>query len=294
MKPGKFDYFDPTTIAEAASLIQQYGFDAKILAGGQSLVPLLNFRLATPQVLVDINRIGELNYVKEKNGMLAFGATARQRVLEVSDLVRSRCGLLTDTAPYVGHPQIRNRGTVAGSICHADPGAELPAVARALDAQMRVVGPSGERVIKAEDFFVTLMTTCMEPEEFLVEVLFPTLPERTGWAIEEFAIRHGDFAIAGVTAVVTLDEKQACKDVRIGAIGVAEVPHRDSEVEKMFHGQKISDALLDEASEKMAAGVDPSSDLHASAAQRRHLLRTLTRKAVKNAAAMALKTKKGK
>ena len=179
-------------------------------------MPLLNFRLASPRVLIDINRISGLDYVAEKNGMIAFGATARQRVLETSDLIRSRCGLLADTAPLVGHPQIRNRGTVAGSVCHADPGAELPAVARALDAQMRVVGPAGERTINADDFFVTLMTTSMQPDEFLVEVAFPALPAGSGWAFEEFAIRHGDFAIAGVTAVVTLDDKQQCTEVRMG------------------------------------------------------------------------------
>ena len=267
--------------------MQQYGFDAKILAGGQSLVPLLNFRLAIPQVLVDINRIKELDYIREADGMVAFGAIARQSMLETSDLVRSRCGLLADTAELIGHPQIRNRGTVAGSVCHADPGAELPAVARLLDAQMKIVGPAGERIVAADDFFVTLMTTSMEPTEFLTEVRFPALPPRTGWAFEEFTIRHGDFAIVGVTALVTLDERQVCKDVRIAAIGVGEIPHRDRSVEKLFPGQKINDSLLEEASERMAQGTEPSTDLHASAAQRKHLLRVLTKKAVKKAAEKA-------
>lgn len=288
MKPPSFDYFDPTTVEEVVALLQRYGPDAKVLAGGQSLVPLLNFRLATPQVLIDINRVPGLDYVREVDGMLAVGALARQRVLETSETVRSKCGLLTETADLVGHPQIRNRGTIVGSICHADPAAELPAIARALDAEMHVAGPEGKRVVRSEDFFVTLMTTSLDPSELVVEVRFPVIAPGSGWAFEEFAMRHGDFAIVGVTAVVTLDAQATCQDARVTAIGVSETPYRDEKVERLIRGQKISDALLDEAAQRMVESVEPSSDLHASASQRKHLLRVLTKRAVKKAADRAL------
>lgn len=293
MKPADFDYFDPSTVDEVVGLLHQYGFEAKILAGGQSLVPLLNFRLTSPRVIVDINRVKELDYVREVDGKLAIGAITRQRVLETSAAIRSKCGLLTDTAQLVGHPQIRNRGTICGSIAHADPAAELPGAARVLDAELKVVSRDGERIVKAEDFFVTLMTTSLEATELLTEVRFPTLPPRTGWAFEEFAIRHGDFAIVGVTAVVTLDAQGNCSEARIAAIGVAEVPYRDAAVEQLLKGQKISDSLLEEAGNRMAAGTDPSPDLHASANQRKHLLRTFTGKAIRKAAAAAASSGKG-
>ncbi|MCZ6769846.1 MAG: FAD binding domain-containing protein, partial [Acidobacteria bacterium] len=182
MKPPKFEYFDPTTVQEALDLLKQYGEDAKLLAGGQSLVPLLNFRLAHPQVLIDINRIKEMDYVREANGKLAIGAMTRQRTLEVSQTIRSKCGLLTDSAELIGHPQIRNRGTVGGSLAHADPTAELTAIAKALDADMKVRSHEGERTIPAKDFFVTVMTTALEPSEMLVEIEFPSLAPSAGWA----------------------------------------------------------------------------------------------------------------
>ncbi|MBI2821069.1 MAG: xanthine dehydrogenase family protein subunit M [Acidobacteria bacterium] len=294
MKPAAFEYHDPRTVDETVSLMRQYGFDGKVLAGGQSLVPLLNFRLAAPQALVDINRVEGLDYVKEVDGALAIGAVTRQYALETSELIRSHCGLLAETAQLIGHPQIRNRGTICGSICHADPAAELPAVARALDAEMRVASTEGERVIKAEDFFVTLMTTSMEPTEVLLEVRFPALPPRTGWAFEEFAIRHGDFAIAGVTAVITLDKKNACENVRIAAIGVAETPYRDPSVEQLFQGQKVTESLIEQAGQQMAVVVEPTSDLHASAAQRKHLVGVLTARAVRKAADRAAASSQGK
>lgn len=292
MKPANFEYFDPTTVEEVVGLTGQYGFDAKILAGGQSLVPLLNFRLATPAVIIDINRVVGLDYVKEVKGRLAIGALARQRVLETSDLIRSKCGLLADTAELVGHPQIRNRGTICGSICHADPAAELPAVARLLDAQIKVVGPGGARTVPAGEFFVTLMTTCLDPTEVVTEVSFPVLAPKSGWAFEEFTMRHGDFAIVGVAALITLNAQKVCSEARVVAIGVAETPYRDANVEQLLTGQKLTDSLSQEAGKVMAAGAEPSADLHASAAQRKHLLQAMTGKVVQKAAARALANSK--
>jgi len=288
MKPPKFDYFDPTTVEEALDLLKEYGEDAKILAGGQSLVPLLNFRLARPQVLVDINRIKDLDYVRENNGTLAIGAMTRQRTLETSEIIRSKCGLLTDAAELIGHPQIRNRGTVGGSLVHADPTAELTAIAKALDARMKIRSSEGERTVGAEDFFVTVMTTALEPSEMLVEIEFPSLAPSAGWAFEEFVLRHGDFAVVGVTAVVTLDAKQTCTELRLAAIGVDETPFRDPELEELLQGQKITDSLLDELAALVSAKVDPFTDLHATAEQRKHLAGVLAKKTIKKAEEMAL------
>ena len=288
MKPPKFDYFDPATVEEALDLLKEYGEDAKILAGGQSLVPLLNFRLARPQVLVDINRIKDLDYVRENNGTLAIGAMTRQRTLETSEIIRSKCGLLTDAAELIGHPQIRNRGTVGGSLVHADPTAELTAIARALDAQMKIRSSEGERTVPAKDFFITVMTTVLEPSELLVEVEFPVLAPSAGWAFEEFVLRHGDFAVVGVTSVVTLDAEQTCTEVRLAAIGVDEIPFRDPEIEELLQGQKITDSLLDEVAAQMSEKVDPFSDLHATAEQRKHLAGVLAKKTIKKAEEAAL------
>ncbi len=288
MKPPKFDYFDPTTIEEALDLLKEYGEDAKLLAGGQSLVPLLNFRLARPQVLVDINRVKDLDYVRETNGSLAIGAMTRQRTLETSEAIRSKCGLLTDAAELIGHPQTRNRGTVGGSIVHADPTAELTAIARALDAQMKIRSSEGERTIPAKDFFITVMTTALEPSEMLVEVEFPSLAPSAGWAFEEFVLRHGDFAVTGVTAVVTLDAKQTCTELRLAAIGVDETPFRDTEVEELLQGEKITDSLLDELASRVSEKVDPFSDLHATAEQRRHLAGVLAKRTIRKAQEAAL------
>lgn len=289
MKPPKFDYFDPATVEEALDLLKEYGEDAKILAGGQSLVPLLNFRLARPQVLVDINRIKDLDYVRENNGTLAIGAMTRQRTLETSEIIRSKCGLLTDAAELIGHPQIRNRGTVGGSLVHADPTAELTAIAKALDAQMKIRSSEGERTVAAKDFFVTVMTTVLEPSEMLVEVEFPSLAPSAGWAFEEFVLRHGDFAVVGVTAIVTLDGQQKCTSARLAAIGVDETPFRDPEIEELLQGEKITDPLLEEVANRMSKGVDPFSDLHASAEQRKHLAGVLAKKALRKAEKEALR-----
>ncbi|MDA2935406.1 xanthine dehydrogenase family protein subunit M [Acidobacteria bacterium AH-259-D05] len=293
MKPPKFDYQDPDTVEEALDLLQQYGYDAKILAGGQSLVPLMNFRLARPEVLIDINKIKDLDYVRETDGKLAIGAMTRQSILEFSETIRSKCGLLAESAELIGHPQTRNRGTVGGSIAHADPTAELTAIARALDAEMKIRSQEGERTVSAEDFFLSVMTTTLEPTEMLVEVQFPVLTSSTGWAFEEFVLRHGDFAVVGVTATVTLDAREVCTDARLAAIGVDEIAFRDPAIEELLKGEKISDSLLEEVGSQLSEKVDPFDDLHASAQQRKHLAGVLAKRAVKKAAEVALQNLKG-
>ena len=293
MKPAKFEYNDPHSIEETLDLLKQYGWDAKILAGGQSLVPMLNFRLASPEILVDINGLQDLDYVQEKDGMLAIGALTRQTTLEFSETVKARCGLLADATELIGHPQTRNRGTVGGSIVHADPTAELTAIARALDAEMVIRSKDGERTDSAEDFFVSVMTTNLEPEEMLVEVRFPVLASGSGWAFEEFVLRHGDFAVVGVTAAVTLNSDKMCTDARLAAIGVDETAFRDSALEEILKGEIITDAALKEVGSQLSEKVDPFDDLHASAAQRKHLVGVLAQRALQKAADMAVENLKG-
>lgn len=293
MKPAKFEYRDPDSVEEALDLLKQYGGDAKILAGGQSLVPMMNFRLASPEVLIDINKLKDLDYVREVDGKLAIGALTRQTTLEFSESVRSKCGLLADAAELIGHPQTRNRGTVGGSIVHADPTAELTAIARALDAEMVIRSKEGERTDSAEEFFVSVMTSNLEPEEMLVEVRFPVLSSETGWAFEEFVLRHGDFAVVGVTTVVTLDSNEVCTDARLAAIGVDETAFRDPALEEILKGEKITDAALEEVAHLLSAKVDPFDDLHASAAQRKHLVGVLAKRALRKAADMALQNLQG-
>jgi CO/xanthine dehydrogenase FAD-binding subunit len=287
MKPPRFRYFDPETVEEAVALLGEHGYDAKVLAGGQSLVPLLNFRLARPAVLVDLNRIRDLDYIREQNGSVAIGAMARQSRLEQDRAIDAKCGVLREAVTFIGHPQIRNRGTVGGSIAHADPAAELPAIALALDAELTVAGTGGRRTIPASDFFVGLMTTALEPTEMLTEVRLPALPPGSGWALEEFALRHGDFALAGAVAVVTLDEQGRCATARLAAIGMGEVPFRDRDAEALLQGQTVTDKLLDEVAGQISRKVDPASDMHASAQQRRSMVGVLSRKAVKRAAERA-------
>ncbi len=254
---------------------------------------MMNFRLASPEVLIDINKLKDLDYVREENGKLAIGALTRQTTLEFSETVRSSCGLLTDATQLIGHPQTRNRGTVGGSIVHADPTAELTAIARALDAEMVIRSKDGERTDTAEDFFVSVMTSNLEPEEMLVEVRFPILPSGSGWAFEEFALRHGDFAVVGVTVTVTLDANEVCTDARLAAIGVDETAFRDPALEEILKGEKITDAILKEVGNQLSEKVDPFDDLHASAAQRKHLVGVLAQRALQKAADLALENLKG-
>src|SRR5690242_18876224 len=205
MKPAPFEYYAPTTREEALSLLAEYGDEAKVLAGGQSLVPSMNFRLAQPSILVDLNGVRDLFGISAgEDGVLRIGAMTRQRAVERSTLVAGRAPLIAEAMPHVAHPQIRNRGTLGGSLAHADPAAEAPALAVALDMQVKAQSKMGERLIPAAEFFLGIFTTALEPEEILVEVLVPPLPARTGTAFEEMARRHGDYALAGAAAVVSL------------------------------------------------------------------------------------------
>lgn len=286
MKPASFQYHDPSTVDEAVALLREHGAEAKLLAGGQSLVPLLNMRLARPAVIVDLNRVPGLDYVREEDGWLAIGAMTRQRAVERSELVASRQPLLHAATRFIAHPQIRNRGTVGGSLAHADPAAEYPAVALALGAELRVAGPEGERTIAARDLFVTYLTTALEPEEIVTEVRVPALAARTGWSFQEVARRHGDFALAGVACTLTLAANGACDAARIALFGVAPTPVRAAAAEGLVAGERPDAALFARAGAAAGDALDePLADIHASAEYRRHLARVLTRRALAEAAA---------
>jgi carbon-monoxide dehydrogenase medium subunit len=287
MKPAPFAYFDPRTLADAVALLEEHGLDAKVLAGGQSLVPLLNMRLARPAVLVDINRIDGLDYIRDDGASIAIGAMTRQRTVEQSLLVREKLPLLHEAMTYIAHPQIRNRGTIGGSLAHADPAAELPAIAQVLEAEFTIAGPGGTRAVASKDFFVTYLTSCLEPNEVLTEVRFPLLPANTGWSFIELSRRHGDFALAGVAATMTLNGSDIA-EARIALFGVGPTALRAYDAEAMLRGQRPSPTLFGEAGASAAAAIEePLSDIHASAEYRRDLARVLTRRALIEAASRA-------
>jgi aerobic carbon-monoxide dehydrogenase medium subunit len=285
MKPPSFEYHSPTTVAETVSLLRQYGDAAKVLAGGQSLMPLLNFRLARPAALVDINGVDGLDYLRQENGWLTVGALVRQRTAELSTLVVGTCPLLAEALPFIGHFQIRNRGTIVGSLAHADPAAELGAVALALGAELKIEGPRGSRLIPAEQFFVSYLTTVLAPDEPLVEARFPTVRPRTGYAFVEFARRHGDFALVGVAAVVNRDGAERCADVRLAFTGVGPIPVLFTDQEGILRGGPLEARAINAFAERAAAGLKADSDIHASAEYRRELACVLAERALQAAAA---------
>ena len=287
MKPPVFEYVAVRSVAEAVAELGQHGDGAKLLAGGQSLVPLLNMRLVAPGRLIDLNRVGELAHIEPRDGGVAIGAMTRQRVAERSAMVRERVPLLADALPSVGHFQIRNRGTVGGSLSHADPAAELPAVALCLDARFTVRGPAGERVLTAEAFFRSALTTALAPTELLVDVWFPASARGTGAAWVELARRHGDYALAGVGAVVTRAGARietAC----LALTGVGDGPVRAREAEALLASQPLTPALVAEAVAAVRRAIDPGGDIHATAEYRRHVAGVLAGRAITAAVARAL------
>jgi CO/xanthine dehydrogenase FAD-binding subunit len=282
VKPPRFDYHAPGSVDEAIGLLARYGGDAKVLAGGQSLVPMLNFRLTRPAALVDVNRIPALAYVREDDGVLALGAMTRQRTIEFSPVVARRLPLLREATRWVGHLPIRSRGTIGGSIAHADPSAEYPAVLTALDGEVVVLGPRGRRTLRAGELFETYLTTRLAPDELLVEVRLPASPEGAAYAFEEFARRHGDFAIVGIAALV-VGEGDRCRTARLATAGAGPVPVRLRAAEEILERDGLGEAAIEAAAARAAELVEPDSDVHASADYRRHLTRVLTARALRRA-----------
>ena len=284
MKPAKFEYHTPASVDEALAILGHYDGEARVLAGGQSLVPLMNFRLATPRAIVDLNRIAELAYVGEDGEIVRIGSMTRQRRLEFEPLVAAKLPLLREALRWVGHLPTRSRGTIGGSIAHADPSAEIPMVLQALEGEVVARGPQGERRIPAQNLFHAALTTSLAPLEIITEVRFPAMPAQAASAVEEFARRKGDFAIAAV-AVVLLRDGERCTKARLATAGVGPIPIRLRDAEAVLEQKGLSEDAITEAADKAAAEVDPVSDLNGSAEYRRHLTGVLTSRAVAKAIA---------
>ena len=282
MKPAVFEYHDPTSLSDAVSLLARLGEDARVLAGGQSLVPLMNFRLARPAHLVDLNRVAELDFLSIDAGELRIGAMTRQRALERSREVGAGWPLLREAAGYIGHVQIRNRGTVGGSLAHAFPSAELPVAMVTLDAAFVLRGEDGMRTVAAEDFFLGTMTTALEPGELLAEARVPALAARSGASFQEVSRRYGDFALAGAAARVTLDRDGTVAGARLTLTGSA--PIRAHAAENAMLGEKPSEALFRDAAHRAVAGIEQDSDMHATAEYRCRACEVLARRALAQAA----------
>ncbi len=287
MKPAAFLYAAPETVEETLGLLADHGADAKLLAGGQSLMPLLNMRLARPAVLIDLNRVSGLDYIWPSAGDVRIGAMTRQRTAERSPVVAVRLPLMAEALRWVGHPQIRNRGTIGGSLVHADPSAELPAVAAALGATFVVAGREGTRLLSSNEFFVGYLTTAIEPTEVLTEVRFPALPPGAGYAFLEVARRHGDFALVGAAAVVHSAAGGRFRDIRLAFIGVGSGPVRIKEAEAALEDRKLDEHLLTDVARIVADRLNPDSDIQASAGYRKHVAGVLARRVLTAAAARA-------
>ncbi len=286
MKLPPFDYEAPRTVSEAVELLGEYGDEASVLAGGQSLIPLLALRLARPAVIIDINGVDGLSGVSATDGWVAIGAMTREYAAEESRSVAEAVPLLAAALPFIGHEAIRSRGTIGGSLAHADPAAELPAVARALGAEFVVRGPSGELVIPAAEWFEGYLMTSRQPDELLVEVRFPASGPGTGVSFQEVARRHGDFAIVGLAASLTLSGG-AISAARLAFAGLSDVPVRAAAAEDLLIGERPSTGLFDEAARRATDGVDPPGDLHGSSEYRRTVAAALVRRGLRAAADQA-------
>lgn len=285
MYPPKFEYYRATTLQEAVSLLQEHP-EARVLAGGHSLIPLMKLRLATPGALVDIGRVPGMAGIEQTDGTIRIGALTTHHALETSDLLRQKCPIVAEAAAEVGDRQVRHMGTIGGSLAHADPGSDLPGVVRALDATLKLVGPGGERGVTAADFFVDLLTTDVQPGEILTEIQVPVLGDNTGSCYLKFEHPASGYAICGAAAVVTLADNGTCQEVRLAFNGVTATPHRAGEVEAELAGKTLDEATVAAAMGKLDID-DPMSDIHASGEYRVHLARVYGRRAILRAAERA-------
>ncbi len=280
MIPGEFEYHAPTTTQEAVQLLQQYGDEAKVLAGGHSLVPLLRLRLASPAVLVDINRIAELRGVTRSNGTVTIGAMTTHATIEHSEGLKQALPILPAAATLIGDPMVRNRGTFGGSLAHADPAGDWPAVALALGAQMHILGPDGERTVPVDEFFVGLLTSAVEPGELLTHVSLPMPTGRVGMSYQKFAHPASGYAVTGVAALVTLGEDGICADCRVAITGAGDRATRATETEAALQGQVLDETTIAHAAERAGAGVEFLGDIYASETYREQLVKVYAKRAL--------------
>lgn len=287
MIPASFAYLRPKTLPEAIAFLQQHGDDAKILSGGQSLIPMMKFRLARPGYLIDINRIPGLSYIKEEGGFLKIGGLTREAELEASPLIRSKYPIIFDTARAIADPQVRNLATLAGNLAHGDPANDHPATMVALGAQVVAFGPQGERVLPIETFFVTLFTTQLQPDEIISEIRIPVPPPRSGGAYFKLERKVGDFATAAAAAQVTLNGNGLCQKSGIALTNVGPTPIKAQKAEDSLRGKKLDAASVSHAAQLAADEAQPSSDLRGPAEYKRGLVKELTRRALLRAAERA-------
>ncbi|ABD07792.1 Carbon-monoxide dehydrogenase [Rhodopseudomonas palustris HaA2] len=282
MKPAAFDYHAPTTIAEALVLLEQHGSDARLLAGGQTLLPMMNFRLVAPEVVIDLNRIPDLAFIEADGRHVRIGAMTRQRALEFSPVIARDLPLLHEAIKMVGHLPTRSRGTIGGSLANADSSAEIPMVLQVLEGEMLVRGPHGERTSSAADFVVDAMTTSLAEHEMLVEIRVPVMPQGARFAVEEFSRRRGDFAIAAVAAMVVMQDG-ICRSTRLATAGVSPASSRLRAAEQLLEGTALDEAAIERAAKAASEAVEPSADRNGSERYRRHLTKVLTRRVLQRA-----------
>ena len=280
MIPQSFEYFSPATISEAIALLQKHGDGAKILSGGQSLIPMMKVRLARPEYIVDINRIANLQYVKEEDGFLKIGGLTRESDLEVSNLIRSKYPIILDTAAMIADPQVRNMATVGGNLAHGDPANDHPATMLALGAEITATGQGGERAIPIKDFFLSVFTTALEHGEILTEIRIPIPPPGSGGAYFKLERKVGDFATVGVAAQVTLDGAGVCRRAGIGLTNVGATPIKATRAESFLTGKKMDERQISQAAQLAAEDTQPSSDLRGSAEYKVSMVRELTKRAL--------------
>jgi carbon-monoxide dehydrogenase medium subunit len=284
MKPAPFEYHAPDSIEEALTLVRDLGDEAKFLAGGQSLVPAMNFRVVQPTALIDLNCIKELDYVRQDGDCLRIGAMTRERTLEFDPLIAQRFPLLNEAMQYVAHPQIRNRGTIGGSLANADPAAELPVLMLALDARLKVRSALAERWVDAQDFFSGMFTTELGTGEMLVEIELSPQPDRTGWSFMEVAPRAGDYALMGVAALVTWNEQGQCQSAKLVYLNAGDGPVNAKAAAGLLQNEIVSEKSIDEAATLASEQeINPFGNIHASPQFQRHLARVLTKRALQQA-----------
>ena len=289
MKPAPFKYYVPNSLEEALTYTDQFGYDGKILAGGQSLIPTMNFRLSQPEILIDINPVSELAYIRpQADGSVLVGAMTRAATLERDPIIAEYAPLISETMPHIAHPQIRSRSTFGGTIAHADPAAELPAVSIALNARFRLQSKSSDRWVPADEFFLGMFMTSLEPEEVLTAIEIPPMPPHSGYAFLEVSRQEGDYALVGVAATVVTDGMGKCEDARLVFMSVEDRPVPSVQAVEVLKGQIPTPELFVAAAEAAQAEIDPTTDIHASADFRRHLVGVLGRRVLKAAFDRAL------
>jgi carbon-monoxide dehydrogenase medium subunit len=292
MIPAAFDYVAPRTVDEAVRVLLAHGEEAKLLAGGHSLLPLLKLRLAHPKLLIDLGKIPSLNGIRQQDDKIVVGALTTHYQIESSALLKAKCALLSQTAREIGDVQVRNRGTIGGSLSHADPAADWPAAILALGGELHLTGPQGVRSLAAEEFFLGPLTTAIEATEILTEIRVPVLPRRSGSAYVKMAQQASGFAIVGVAVWLRIGREGRCEEIGLGVTGVSAKPFRARAVEERLRGNKLTAKLIEESAAQAAEGSDPLEDLHASANFRAHLARVFTSRAIQEAAKTASGTKR--